>query len=318
MTIREASAEDLSSIVQLLKAALGDHSSVKSIEYWRWKHIENPFGQSPVLLAEENGKLIGVRAMMQWRWKEGSISYKSLRAVDTATLPQYQGKGIFKKLTLQMVENAKKEGFDFIFNTPNKISIIGYLKMGWVELGRIPVLMRPVFSMKRFDALLFEEKHKTLLQLNLMNAPKIFTTGKGMHTDVDPDWLSWRYQRCPVKKYICDQSNEDSNSLWLFASVRNHTWGIELRICSYLFSNTFSSSQLFKQSTKLAKSLGCNAVTIAGLQEVPSYQYLRFGFLPITKMSLKFTLRHLNSESLIIQMKQKSNWYLNSGDIELF
>src|SRR5690606_36927640 len=56
------------------------------------------------------------------------------------------GKGIFKKLTLALVEFCKERQDHFVFNTPNEQSKPGYLKMGWEEAGRLPIsltVLRP-------------------------------------------------------------------------------------------------------------------------------------------------------------------------------
>ena len=98
MIIRQAKQEDIDSIVVLLQASLGESLLKKSAEIWNFKHVANPFGESTVLLAEENNELIGVRAFMTWRWQMGNQIWNAFRAVDTATHPNYQGKGIFKKL----------------------------------------------------------------------------------------------------------------------------------------------------------------------------------------------------------------------------
>jgi hypothetical protein len=63
--------------------------------------------------------------------------------VDTATDPGHQGKGIFRRLTLGAVEELTSAGYDAVFNTPNDQSRPGYLKMGWVELGRPTLGARP-------------------------------------------------------------------------------------------------------------------------------------------------------------------------------
>ena len=60
----------------------------------------------------------------------------AVRAVDTATHPDYQGRGIFRLLTLAGVEAMTAEGVQFVFNTPNDQSRPGYLKMGWLRVGR--------------------------------------------------------------------------------------------------------------------------------------------------------------------------------------
>ena len=163
MFIRKATSEDIPAIVQLLKASLGDVSSTKSVAYWNWKHVDNPFGPSPVLVAEEDGDLIGVRAFMRGDWVQDGKVYRALRAVDTATHPAHQGKGIFKILTLQLVQDASNAGFDFIFNSPNAQSTPGYLKMGWEVWGKVPVHIRPVFNLKSYKADLFNSFHQQLM-----------------------------------------------------------------------------------------------------------------------------------------------------------
>ena len=135
MQIREADHSDIPEILGVLKASLGETSSKKTEEVWRFKHIENPFGESLVLVAEEDNKIIGVRAFMRWEWQRGEEVYSAFRAVDTATHPGHQGKGVFKKLTLKALEIGGKRGDHFVFNTPNSQSKPGYLKMGWNEVG---------------------------------------------------------------------------------------------------------------------------------------------------------------------------------------
>lgn len=71
------------------------------------------------------------------RWKfdvpgEGTIS--AVRAVDTATHPDWQGSGIFTRLTLGALDELRDDGLDVVFNTPNDQSRPGYLKMGWSQV----------------------------------------------------------------------------------------------------------------------------------------------------------------------------------------
>ena len=116
MLIRKSTEADIPAIVALLKKSLGETSSPKTVDYWVWKHINNPFGESMVLVSDNNGQLIGVRAMMRWCMQEGVDAQYCLRAVDTVTHPDYQGRGIFSILTQKIVARAHNEGIDFIFN----------------------------------------------------------------------------------------------------------------------------------------------------------------------------------------------------------
>ena len=45
---------------------------------------------------------------------------------------------------MHAIDEVRADGVDFVFNTPNDKSRPGYLKMGWREVGRLPVAVRPV------------------------------------------------------------------------------------------------------------------------------------------------------------------------------
>src|SRR5690606_26010522 len=67
----------------------------------------------------------------------------AVRAVDTATDPEYRGRGLFRLLTLGAVADLTREGDAFVFNTPNDSSRPGYLSMGWSPVRRLPVGVLP-------------------------------------------------------------------------------------------------------------------------------------------------------------------------------
>jgi GNAT superfamily N-acetyltransferase len=197
MYIRPANDDDIPTIVQLLKLSLGESLMPKSETFWRWKHIDNPFGPSPVLLAFEDDELIGVRAFMRWEWKQGDRIYKAVRAVDTATHPAHQGKGIFKKLTLQLVDQCREEGVHFIFNTPNKSSLPGYLKMGWQEAGRLALRFKLHMTNKTNPGTYSKDDWPSLENHpSLKNIAHHFLTTQVTHT-----YLWWRYRDNPNAKY---------------------------------------------------------------------------------------------------------------------
>lgn len=114
--------------------------------FFRWKHHENPFGRSPGWVAETAGRIVGFRTFLRWRFVHGTsdAALDVVRAVDTATDPDFRGRGIFRDLTMTAIEELQAAGVDAVFNTPNDQSRPGYLKMGWVELGRPTVWMRPL------------------------------------------------------------------------------------------------------------------------------------------------------------------------------
>jgi GNAT superfamily N-acetyltransferase len=206
MIVREAKQEDIDSIIILLQASLGESLLKKSAEIWNFKHVINPFGESTVLLAEENNELIGVRAFMTWRWQIGNQIWNAYRAVDTATHPNHQGKGIFKKLTLQALEEIQQKRDCFVFNTPNDQSRPGYLKMGWQEVGKIKVALVPIFFYA-LPFLFYKKKYKSsITTLELETLCEIHNQNlvakNVLFTPKSAQYLKWRYEENPLQDYI--------------------------------------------------------------------------------------------------------------------
>lgn len=134
---------DLDQVLQLLQASLGWVPDDVFRRYFRWKHLENPFGRSPAWVAEREGAVVGLRTFLRWRFTVGGETVEAIRAVDTATHPDVQGRGVFTRLTLDALDDLQAAGFAWIFNTPNDRSRPGYLKMGWSVLGRPPLVAAP-------------------------------------------------------------------------------------------------------------------------------------------------------------------------------
>jgi GNAT superfamily N-acetyltransferase len=143
ISMRRADPEDFAAIVNVCGEALHWSGEGRDAAFFEWKHQLNPFGPSPIWVAEHDGGIVGVRAMMRWELHRPDSGIRRMaRAVDTATLPAFQGRGIFSRLTSAAVEELTAERVAAIFNTPNDQSRPGYLKLGWSELGRVPVKVR--------------------------------------------------------------------------------------------------------------------------------------------------------------------------------
>ena len=142
--IRAATADDLEAIVSLAGRALRWRHDEPNRALFDWKHRHNPFGPSWLWVAEAKGVLVGFRALMRWEFAtaDGTIA-QAVRPVDTATHPDHQGRGIFRRLTEHAIEVLEDEGVSFVFNTPNDQSRPGYLKMGWAVAGQVPTHVRP-------------------------------------------------------------------------------------------------------------------------------------------------------------------------------
>ena len=317
-TIREAQEQDIPAIVGLLKQSLGEVSSIKTEAYWRWKHVDNPFGPSPVFLALDGQQLVGVRAMMQWQWQAGTTVYKSLRAVDTATHPQYQGKGIFRCLTEAMIERAEADNYPFIFNTPNNKSLPGYLKMGWKFFSNAPVYVKPVVGFNFNAAKNWAFYQQTLTSLDADDLLFGGLYSHLLHTPKTGAYLNWRYRQCPFKDYGLVSGFIYGLPFGILMKRKKRGRFYELRICDYWLSDEACFSLLVDAATKAARATGCLflSICLSGPQKQNSFQ--KMGFVSIKKKSPVITMRAIQELSVLTILQKPDQWHFHSGDLELF
>jgi GNAT superfamily N-acetyltransferase len=313
MRVREAVEADIPEIVNVLKSSLGETSSKKTENVWRYKHVDNPFGKSLVLVAVEEDIIIGVRALMKWEWQLGKKVFLAYRAVDTATLPKHQGKGVFKKLTLKAIEIVADRGDSFIFNTPNSQSLPGYLKMEWHKVDNIKIQLLPTNPLKWFNKKLnpqyqvknstpFDHTSELISKYNLLKSMnnKLFTVKS-------PEYLTWRYEKNSLQKYEV-RSDED---FYLAAYIKRHKYFNELRVVEHIYNKPIGLLKIRTSIKELKAKFNPQLISIS--------EELNLGFGISGKIGPILTLRNVNLDNNIHQeLLQLNNWSYALGDLELF
>lgn len=311
MQIRKGNPEDIPQIIDLLRVSLGENLIPKSIELWQWKHQNNPFGASPVILAEEKGALIGIRVFLRWEYSWGGKVISACRAVDTAVHPHFQGKGIFSKLTLQLIEELKEEGVDLIYNTPNKNSTPGYLKMGWEKWKPLPLHMSLNWS-----SLLSGKKELPFSDWDSLGpiVEKLESQppeSQKVQTRLCPGYIFWRYRDCPLFPY---HFLTDGENYLLIYRIKQNSWGKELRICDF-FTRPSQRKDLIHDAKKELKSIlpssGVRWVSASALTSDEGGKLISSPILPIGP---RVTLRKLGKEIDPASLP----WCWSLGDLELF
>jgi GNAT superfamily N-acetyltransferase len=206
--IRPYEDRDLPDVLEVLRASLGVTSlQPRSEDWFTWKHLENPFGRSMMFVAEVNGRLVGFRALLRWQLlTPGGETLGCARPVDTATHPEFQRMGVFRALTECAVDTARAEGVDLVFNTPNRRSGAGYRAMGWSEVGRIGVMVRPSSRMVLAP---FGHDHSNDVSGFVRGDPAAAMSSpvppdpSGLHTPRTAEYLRWRFADNPIARYVC-------------------------------------------------------------------------------------------------------------------
>jgi len=220
VTIRPYTDADLEPTLDTLRAALGETPLLhRTPELFAWKHLDNPFGRSIMLVADADGVIAGFRAFMRWdlTTPDGE-NLRCVRAVDTATHPLFLRQGIFRRLTLAALDAARDVGIQMVFNTPNPKSGAGYLSMGWREVGYVGAMVRPGARMfRRGDAIpsLGEVFDDPVPAGDLAVDDRL---PRGLRTPRTTDYLRWRFGH-PAARYA--RIDRDGSTAVVRPNLRN-------------------------------------------------------------------------------------------------
>lgn len=246
LEIRVGGVADHGSVIALAGEALGWVPGEPNAELFRWKHLDNPFGASPLWLAFVGGELAGFRTFLRWEFGHADGEpRRAVRAVDTATRPAYQGHGIFTRLTRFAVEEERAAGTDFVFNTPNDRSRPGYLKMGWEIVGRVPVSVAvrgPASTWRMARARVPADKWSMDVAVGERAAEVFVDAGgldellasqppcRGLRTQRTPTFVRWRYGLDALHYRVLLRTSRVEDGFAVFR-VRRRGAAVEATVC---------------------------------------------------------------------------------------
>ncbi len=326
LTVRRYTEQDEPAVLGLLQRSLGWLADEHHTAFFRWKHRDNPFGASPAWVALDGERMVGLRVLLRWEFERDGLDrevVRAARAVDTATDPAYQGRGIFSGLTLHAIDDLTRESLHFIFNTPNDQSRPGYLKMGWQVVGRLPVAARPrsPVAMARMagarsaadlwstptdvgldaaDALADERALDALLR----SQPR----AGGLRTRRTPAVIRWRYTGFPPLAYRVLLNGPRLDDGFVVFRLRRRGRALEAVVGDLLVpgADRRAAAALLRSLPRVS---GADyAIQLGG--EVGA----RAGYLPLPRQGPILTWRAI-TETVRPPM---SDWSLALGDVELF
>jgi GNAT superfamily N-acetyltransferase len=320
--IRRAVDHDLPAILALAQASLGWRDGDPNEGFFRWKHLDNPAGPSPMWVAFAGDRLAGFRTFLRWRFRiAGGPTASAVRAVDTATHPDFQGQGIFSRLTLGALEELRDEGVDFVFNTPNAQSRPGYLKMGWQIVGRVPICMRPrsvSAALRMARSRVPAEKWSSATDVGLpaeealaddhaldrLLAATSIDPGHvaGLATDRTPAHLRWRYRFGPLRYRAVVAPGGPAEGLAVFR-VRRRGAALEAVLCELLAID--GGAALVDE---IARGTGADYVIATGAPASGTR------FLRVPRQGPILTWRQVAAAA---DPPALPDWHLSMGDVEL-
>lgn len=145
--IRDARESDLAGILPIRNHAIVHSTAtwtdeVESLEDCsRWL-AERRAADDAVLVAEEDGTVVGYAAYTRWRPRMG---YRYTVADSVYVLDEHQGKGIGKMLLVELIARATAAGKHVMIadiESNNAVSIKLHLSLGFTPAGTLPQIGR--------------------------------------------------------------------------------------------------------------------------------------------------------------------------------
>ena len=247
---------------------------------------------------------------------------RAARAVDTATDPEYQGRGIFTRLTLEAIDRLPDDGVELIFNTPNAKSLPGYLKMGWHEVGWLGVAVKP--ASMRFPVVVATARgpagrwplptaageapadvlvDRTAVQSLLDSQP----AADGVATCRSPEYLAWRYGHEPLGYRVMLLGPTPKSGLVVFRR-RQRGNAVEGVLCDLLVPGGSS-----RAAAELLRKVS-HAAEVDYLLRLDHRPVTRGPFVRLPRVGPVLACRPLDASPA----PQLAEWSLTMGDVELF
>ena len=318
LVVRRAEPSDDPQVIPLLRAALEKPDDPHYEAFLHWKHRENAFGESPAWVALHDDVVVGYRTFLRWRFRnDQDKTVTGVRAVDTSTLPTYQGLGIFRTLTLRGVAELTLAGDGIVFNTPNDKSRPGYLKMGWSVARKLPVGVLPSgpralvrMATSKVAASIWSDETTVGLDAREALADRTFAEAllthapaKGFRTDRTPEYLAWRTAFEPLHYRLLLAAENDPAEGGIIFRLRRRGDAVEAAVIEQLVPDRVTGARLV---ARMLKQTGADYAI--GLRTGP-----HAGLMPLPRQGPLLTTRPLAAAP-----PSPKDWTLTLADVELF
>jgi GNAT superfamily N-acetyltransferase len=329
MEVRAFETEDEPGVLEVLQAAFGQWprgiQGVTPSEFFRWKHMDGPFGPSSLLVAEADGAVIGLLAYMPWRFRASGQTLETLRGVDFALHPDRRRPGASSALTQAAVEHFSSD-LAFVWGNPNAQGTPVSLKSGWREVGRLPRFVQPRGPLLGTIQRASGKSSKTPREMrvtaksaaellrggalaSLLLAPTK-EPGDRLTTAKDLNYLRWRYGQFEEYRAVRIDAGEDGIGMAIFRPRRHGPFWV-LDVCELLVekNDRLIARHLLHQAIEVAPAdfLSCS---------FPSRREAALGGF-VQARGREVLVTYPLQQNLVPDSTRRASWALSRGDLEL-
>jgi hypothetical protein len=215
MEIKNYKKTDEKHILELFKNSFGKSMS---LEYWKWRFLQNPFDTSTYIsLMWDNQLLVGHYAVSPVQMVFERKLQKTCLSMTTMTHSNYFGRGIFSQLSENLYAKLKSEDFEMVWGFPNNNSHYGFKKnLNWKDINIIPMMNISKEKVDKLKTKVTYLKHAIIgdviqKSLNLIDARIRINKTKA--------YLNWRYVNNPIADYKIISLEGYVNSVVIYKKI---------------------------------------------------------------------------------------------------
>jgi len=336
-------------MLELINSAYGN-VEIKNSKYLNWQYNENPQGGSIIVLCFDEKKkdfVIGKEAIISSELNLGNTCVKSSISLNTIVHSNYRRRGIFSKLVSVLPDLAMKEGILSAYGVPNPNSHKAFLKEGWKEITKLPLLVRIQKPSNYFNNNLkiffrpidFFYKIKIKEQLEIEEYKENFKDFEHLTSKLpkripvsqnrNHNYLQWRYNDHPTRKYNTYIIRKESEIIGYIITRETKFKGKPIGvILDFVTNGESNNEEEFVNLVKFAllelqkKQV---AITIATFQpSLIEYKILcKAGFFKVPEFlkpePLPFIVKIFDtSNEELKSIENYDNWFFTFGDYDVF
>jgi len=328
--------ERIEELVDLFNIVMRPNQHKISLDFWKWRHLENPLNppETKVIVAVDQERIVGANLFIleELRFKKKNMLIA--QSCDTMIDPNYRRRGLFVQIIDFACEYFKEQGCNLFYGFPNSMSLPGFLKQGWQKVLPIEYLLRvnnpsAVIIQKLgnlalgktlgfFYNKLYNHRPKIAEKIKKTFFIELFDYFPEALKEIDTlyninslelvrseVYFKWRVDRHPIHKYkyLLTRKGEELKGYALISTNQDNNGLITGRIVDYLVKDNDLDCFiiLMAQALEELEKSGCDIIFVWEMQNQKFRQELLkyFGF----KSSFAFPYRRFMEESYFVARK---------------
>ncbi len=285
--------------------------------------------KSIIIVALEENEVVAAQTYMYWPYTYGRHDYFSLQSGGSIVKRQYRGRGLFQKMLGEGTRLATRKGVEFLMGFPVQMSYGAFVNDGWLHLGSLLWLMRPInpvhIAMSKLS------KHPVddgWLQTGSLDEFSETLISRDLRKACSEDLIHMKSEGALGSLYRSDFGihvfyfREMASGTVMFCCRLTSKHGFrEMTIGDILSAKGVSCADLgqaLKGLIRAAKENGCiDALTILINPEMKEFRsILRANYFLPTGSKVPFILRLIGDNSKKGPLQEYPKWYLSHSDID--